>query len=337
MARRASDALSCPPAFWVGAALLGLVLVNALVTPGFLEVRVVNGRLFCTPVDIVHQAAPMLLLALGMTLVIGTGGIDLSVGAVMAIAGALAAVLLTGTGLAVPWILVGVLGAGAVIGLVNGGLVSILGIQPIIATLILLTAGRGLAQLITGGHPVPFERPAFQALAGGALLGLPVTCFIVAGALAAAVGVTRHTAAGLYIQAVGDNEKAARLAGLPVGRIKFGVYGCLGLLSALAGMIEAADIKCADPSNCGLYLELDAILAVVLGGTLLTGGRISLVGSVLGALLIQTLTTTLLMSDIDVAYNLVVKAVAVLAVCGIQAPAIRGAVRARMQRGRATT
>lgn len=318
--------------------LLGLALLatfNILFTPHFAEITVLNGRLHGPPIDILYRSAPVLLTAFGMTLVIATGGVDLSVGAVIAIAGAVAALLLTRTTLGVPVVVTLALVAALLCGVWNGLLVAGFGVQPIVATLVLMVAGRGVAQLITGGYIITFERPTFEFIAGGAWLGLPFTVTLVAITFLMAVLATRGAALGLFLESVGDNETAARYAGVPVRMVKLLAYAFSGLTAGLAGLIVCADIKAADVNNAGLYYELDAILAVVMGGTALTGGRFSLVGAILGALLIQTLTTTILMRGIDVEYTLVVKALVVFAVCLLQADEFRRRL-ARLGRRRPT-
>lgn len=292
--------------------LLAVVLVAcALLAPRFLEFGFGDGRLRGALVDVAHRGMPTLLLALGMTLVIGLGGIDLSVGSTMAIGGALAALVLAAGGAA--WVAFALgLAGGLCVGLGNGLLVRAAGVPPLVATLITLTAGRGLAQALTGGQIVTFERPEYAALASGAFLGLPVTLWQGALATVALGALLRATRLGLYLEACGDNPRAARLCGLPVARMHGFAYALTGVLAAWAGQLAAADIRAADVHSTGLYLELDAILAVVLGGTALTGGRIHLLGSVLGVLILQALTTALLMRGAGTEALLVGKAVAVL-------------------------
>ena len=312
-------------------ALLLLVAFNIAFTKGFGRIEVKDGRLFGATIDILHRGSRVMLLAIGMTLVIATAGIDLSVGAVMAIAGAVSALLLTQTALPVPMIVAIALAVGFVAGAWNGTLVAFLGLQPIVATLILLVAGRGVAQLLTDGQIITFEHPAFEAIGRGTVLCLPVTVFIVAAFVAVTLLVTKATVAGLYIESVGNNERASRLCGLRPGLVKMLVYGVSGLCAAMAGIIATADIKAADINNCGLYFELDAILAVVIGGTPFAGGRANVLGSILGALIMQTLTTTILLRGVDPAYTLVVKAVTVIVVCLLQSEQVRAALRAALR------
>ena len=307
-------------------ALALLVVLNILTVPHFGRIEIKDGRLFGAIIDILHRGTPVMLLAIGMTLVIATRGIDLSVGAVMAMAGAVSAVLLTRTGLSVPWVASVALGASLAAGLWNGALVAYLKVQPIVATLILMVAGRGLAQLVTDGQIVTFENRAFEFIGTGSFLWFPFTVYIAATAFVSTLFLTRKTVVGTYIEAVGGNETASVYSGINADRVKLFVYGFSGLCAGLAGLIATADIKAADVSNCGLYLELDAILSVVIGGTLFTGGKFNLAGSVIGALFMQTLTTAILMRGVGVEYTLVVKAVTVVLVCFIQSPAFQKTV-----------
>jgi simple sugar transport system permease protein len=255
--------------------------------------------------------------------------VDLSVGAVLAIAGSVAALVLTQTGWGAAGAVLAALVVCTFLGAWNGLLVAVFGVQPIVATLILMVAGRGIAQLLTAGQIVTFEDPAFAALGTGHFLMLPIAISIVIAAYAGTGLLVRRTALGLFIAAVGSNETASRYAGVDVRGTKLLVYAFSGLCAGLAGVIVAADIKAADANNAGLYLELDAILAVVLGGTALTGGRFSLLGTALGALIIQTLTTTILTRGVPVEYTLAVKAIVVLAVCLLQSAPLRARLAGR--------
>ena len=304
------------------AALVVILLVDRFVSPQFFDLRLQDGRLFGSLIDVFNRGAPVALLALGMVLVIATRGIDLSVGAVMAIAGAIAASLADTHSL---WLaLTAALGAGLACGLWNGFLVAVLGIQPIIATLILMVAGRGVAQLITQGRIVTFSSPDLVWFGNGAVFGLPAPVVIVLGMLVATCAVVRGSALGLLIEATGGNARASELAGIGTRAMILAVYAWCGLCAALAGVIAAADIMGADANNAGLWLELDAILAVVIGGTSLFGGRFSLVLAVAGALIIQAMNTGILLSGYPPELNLLVKAVVVLAVLLLQSPRLAG-------------
>ncbi|TLU71668.1 ABC transporter permease [Lichenicoccus roseus] len=299
------------------AALAAVLLGNWLVFPGFFNIRMVDGRLFGSVIDVLNRGAPVVLLSLGMTLVIATGGIDLSVGAVMAISGAVAATLIN-AGTPLVLVVAAALGAGLLCGLWNGILVALLRIQPIVATLILMVAGRGIAQLITAGEIVTFDDRGLIALGTGALLAIPVPILIAAGTFALTTLLVRGTALGLFIEAVGANERASAYAGVSARVVKIAAYVWSGLCAAIAGIIAAADIQGADANNAGLWLELDAILAVVVGGTSLLGGRFSLPLAVAGAIIIQAMNTGILLSGLKPEFNLIVKAVVVMAVLLLQ-------------------
>jgi ribose/xylose/arabinose/galactoside ABC-type transport system permease subunit len=307
-----------PRNLWPLVGLAALLLFNVLFTEGFARIEMRDGRLYGTIIDLFQNGAPVMLLAIGMTLVIALGGIDLSVGSVMALSGAVSALALTEHAQAVPVAILCGLGVGLLAGAVNGAIVARGGVQPIIITLVMMVTARGMAQTLTHDQKVRFENPAFELLGGGTVLGLPVPMLLVV-AVAVLVGLLlRKTVVGLYLEAIGGNPRAARLCGLRVDEIQILAYMACSLCAAVAGMIAAADIKEADVANAGLYLELDAILAVVLGGTSLAGGHANLVGSLIGALLIQTLTTTLQMRGVLTEHTLIIKAIVVVGVCLFQ-------------------
>lgn len=314
--------------FWPLLALALLLGFNALQSPGFFHLEMKEGRLYGSVVDVLDRAAPVLLLALGMTLVIATGGVDLSVGAVMAISGAIAAQLVT-TGHSAFAAVLAALAISMFCGLINGTLVALLNIQPIVATLILMVAGRGVAQLVSEGQMIPFADPALLYIGGGYLFAVPFAVLLALAAYLLTHVFLRGTALGLFIEAVGGNPIASRFAGLPSRLVKCSAYVFSGLCAGVAGLIATSDIHAADPGKSGLYLELDAILAVVIGGTALTGGRFSLAGSLLGAVLMQALTTTIITRGVQVEYALIVKALVILAVCLLQSPRVRSKLRIR--------
>jgi simple sugar transport system permease protein len=309
------------------AALLVLLVLDAILVPGFFRLEMKDGHLYGALVDILNRAAPLMLAALGMTLVIATRGIDISVGAVVALSGTVAAMLIGGTmvvnngvpeyvantpmGIA----LAASLGVALLCGLWNGVLVAGIKLQPIVATLILMVAGRGLAQLLTDGQIVTVYYKPFFFLGSGYLFGLPFSLFVVAAVFAVTMLLTKKTALGLFIQAVGINPVAARLAGLRTATLLVFVYVFCSACAGLAGMLITSNIKSADANNAGLLLELDAILAVTLGGTSLAGGKFSLVGSMIGALIIQTLTYTIYSLGVPPEVNMVVKSIVVFVVC----------------------
>lgn len=321
---------------WPVAALGLILLFNFFFTPNFFKIETLNGRAYGSVIDVLNRGAPVMLLALGMTLVIGTGGIDLSVGAVMAIAGAVAAVLIVRPdgallsrfdigGSVVPAIVIAIAVAIA-FGAWNGALVSILDIQPIVATLILMIAGRGVAQLVTDGQKVRITNETFSYLGNGALFGLPITVTIVA-VMAILFGLfSRATALGLFVESVGNNPTTSRYCGINARGVKLLCYALSGLCAGIAGLIATANIEEADPDKTGLLLELDAILAVSIGGTALTGGRFSLAGSLIGALVVQSLRTTILMHGVSPNLDSVIKAVVVIAICLLQSELFRAKV-----------
>jgi len=326
--------------FWPTLALVLLLALNAVVTPSFLSVRMQDGHLYGSLVDILRNGAPVLLVALGMTLVIATRGIDLSVGAVAAIAGAVACVHIAGSPhqASASTAVVAVTMALAVclaLGLWNGFLVSVLGIQPIIATLVLMTAGRGLAMLITDGQITTVVNPSFKKLGAGFVATLPVAILIALAVFAVTAVLARRTALGMLIEATGINPEASRLAGVRARTITWTVYVFGAFCAGIAGLMIASNTSAADANNAGLWIELDAILAVVIGGTSLAGGKFSLTGTLIGAMFIQTLATTIPSIGIPAELNYLFKAVVVIAVCLLQSPKARAALAHRGRRRRA--
>lgn len=302
-------------------ALIAVLLANWLLFPDFFAIRLQDGRLFGSLIDVLNRGAPVALLAIGMTMVIATRGVDLSVGAVMAISGAIAATM-TGAGWSLPAVLAASLAAGLLCGLWNGLLVAVLRIQPIIATLILMVAGRGIAQLVTEGQIVTFTSPSLAFIGGGSFLTVPMPVVLTIVLLAVTALLVRATALGLMIEAVGVNRLSSAGAGVNTPVVLVAVYVWCGLCAAVAGLIVTADIRGADANNAGLWLELDAILAVVVGGTSLLGGRFGLVLSVVGALIIQSMNTGILLSGFKPEFNLIVKAGVLLVVLLLQSPAL---------------
>jgi simple sugar transport system permease protein len=307
---------------WTVGPLMLLLGLDALLIDNFFKMHVQDGALFGVPISILFYGSRVMLLAIGMTLVIATGGVDLSVGAVMAMASA-TAVVASNSGAPLAVAVAAAVLVGAICGIWNGLLVTLFGIQPIVATLVLMVAGRGIAQIIAGVPILNFANPTLKWFASGTLLALPISFWLVLLMLLLVWALTRKTALGLMIEAIGDSPSAARMVGLPVRIVIIMSYVVVGVCAALAGLIDAAGVTAADTYNTGLYMELDAILAVVIGGTLLTGGRFYLVGSVLGALLIQTLTTTLLLKDVSPNLLALPKAILVIVVCLLQSPKFR--------------
>lgn len=311
-----------PTLWWLVAAIVGLLALNAASDPAFLSITVREGHLYGVPIDIVNQAARTMLLALGMTLVIATGGVDLSVGSVVAIAGAVCALVL-GQGLGLAATIVAAVSVGLLAGAANGVLVARFRVQPIVATLILMVAGRGIAQLISGGQVIIIEHAGFEFLANGYVLGVPFAPLLVAAIFVGTHLLLRRSAAGLFIEAVGDNETASRFAGLAAARVKAMAYVFSGACAGFTGVLAAGNIRAADANRAGENAELDAIFAVVVGGTALTGGRFTILGTVLGALLIQTLATTMYFRGVPPAVAPVPKALLIIAVSLLQSEKAR--------------
>jgi simple sugar transport system permease protein len=316
---------------WPVVVLALLLALNVFFTPSFFSIEVKDGHLYGSLIDILRFGAPLILVSLGMTLVIATGGIDLSVGSVVAIAGALACLQISEDA-SVFTAVVLALGLSVVMGAWNGFLVAGVGIQPIIATLILMVAGRGLAQLITDGQIITINSPAYKMIGGGYWLTLPFSVILVIVVLAITAFLTRRLALGMLIESVGGNAEASRLAGIRSRGIIIMVYAFAALCAGVAGLMISSNVSSADGNNAGLWIELDAILAVVIGGTSLSGGRFSLGGTVLGALIIQTLTTTIYSIGVPPETTLLFKALVVTAVCLIQSPSFRAKAFGRRRR-----
>ncbi len=319
------------PLAWPLAALALLLLANGLFNPGFLALQVRDGHLYGNLVDIANRAAPLALVSMGMTLVIAVRGLDISVGAVMAIAATTAAWTImhlqtgsAGQGLLPLFAVMGAaLGIAALCGLWNGLLVARAGMQPIVATLILMVAGRGLAQLISDGQILTIYYAPYAFLGRGFLMGVPFSICVVATVFVALKLLLDRTALGLFVRAIGDNPAAAHLAGVRARAITPALYVFCGFSAGMAGLLVSSNVASADANNAGQLLELDAILAVSLGGSALTGGRFSLAGTLVGALIIQTLTTTIYSIGLPPQVNLVAKALLVVIVLLLQAPRFR--------------
>jgi ribose/xylose/arabinose/galactoside ABC-type transport system permease subunit len=308
---------------WPLITLAVILVFNFIFTKGFFNIEIKNGHLFGSVIDIVKRAVPVMIISIGMTMVIATKGIDISVGSIIAISGAIAAIIILNTGFSLFFVILLSLCVAFIFGAFNGLLISYIGIQPVVATLILMVAGRGVAQLITNGYVLYIDHKAFEYLGIGFFFGIPFSIVITVIVFIITYLVTRTTAIGLLIQAVGGNPRASYYTGINVKSIKFFVYAFSGLCAGISGLIISSDIKGADPSFAGLWVELDAILAVVIGGTPFTGGKYYLFGSIIGSLIIQSLTTTILTRGVPVQYTLVVKAVVVFIVIIIQSTEFR--------------
>jgi len=321
--------------FWPLVALALILVFDAIFEPGFFKIGImedpVNGNhLYGNLIDVVNDGAPLMIVAIGMTLVIATGGVDLSVGAVIAISAAMGAVLINpalgnqlitndiltkdATNTPLGLIVLADLAAGTLCGLWNGLLVSRARIQPMVATLILMVAGRGIAQLITNGQIMTIYYTPYFWFGNGFILGLPVSIYIVAVVFLLAWVLVRKTSIGLFIESVGINSKSTYYSGINEKNIKLLVYVFCGFCGAIAGLILSSYVHSADGNNNGLNYELDAILAVVMGGTLMAGGRFSLFASVIGALVIWTFTLSMYTIGVPANALLAGRAVLVLVV-----------------------
>ena len=293
-------------------ALAILVIFNIIFVPGFLDVEITqDGRLYGRVFDILNRSSSLIILSLGMTFVIATAGIDISVGAVVAISGAVCCSLIGGRGDGVaeyPMVvaMIAAIATGVVCGMWNGFLVAKIKIQPMVVTLILMVAGRGIAQLLTEGQIITVYYAPFSYIGGnipGNIIPSPIIIAILMIALV--VFILKKTSLGLFIQSVGINPTASRYAGINVA------------------LIESSLIRAADANNAGLNMEMDAILAVALGGTLLSGGKFYIGGSIIGAITIQTLTTTMYAMGVASDQLPVVKAIVVIILCLIQSKHFR--------------
>lgn len=313
--------------------ILGIVIAfNIIFNKAFFNITIKDGHLFGSLIDVLNRSTYLMLLAIGLTLVIATGGggIDISVGAVVAISGAVSAALFAesetpavGIGAA---ILISLL-VSMIFGAWNGLLVAKIGVQPVVATLILMVAGRGIAQLITDGQILYIKYPAFFFLgSSGYILGLPVSIYIAATVFIVTMFILKKTALGLFIESIGCNATSSKIAGINVNKIKFFTYVFSGLCAGIAGLLIASNVKSADANNAGLFMELDAILAVVIGGTSMKGGKFYLPGSIVGALTIQCLTTTMYSIGVSPYVMTFVKSLVIVGIFFIQSEEIRKAI-----------
>jgi galactofuranose transport system permease protein len=332
--------------FYPAVALALILLFDAIFIPGFFQLEIKEGHLFGNLIDVLRNSTPIIVLAMGMTLVIATGGVDLSVGAVMAIAASTACIMLNPNliGLrladvtreadpsysAFPlWLVfLGPLVIAGVCGLWNGLLVAYGKIQPMVATLILMIAGRGIAQLVTNAIKIIIYNSAFLQLGNGWVLLLPFALYIAAVVLVLAWLLTRRTSLGLFIESVGINARSSFYSGIDEKKIKLFAYVFCGFCAGIAGLIAVSSIRTSDANQVGLYSELDAILAVIIGGTLLgMGGRFSLLASVIGALVIQATTTSTLAIGVPASAIIAVKALVVIVVIILYSQQVQQLVR----------
>ena len=288
-------------------AFVVLVIFNLIVTPNFASVATLSTLLI--------TVSPIVLVSLGVALAIGTEGIDLSVGSVMALASAFLPLYL---GYGWPVGLSVALLVGALAGLVNGSLVAFVGVQPIIATLAMLVGGRGLAQIFAGGRSLLVTDPVILWLGQGRLFGIPAPVIVAVAAVLLVGFLVKRTTFGRYVVAIGGNRSASYLSGHPVRRTLLAVYVISGILAALAGVVATARLGASDPSNIGHLIELSAITAVVVGGTPLSGGKVKVIGTVMGALLIQLISNTFIANNLPFTWAQVLTAAIILVAVYLQ-------------------
>ena len=325
--------LSKKPLFMPFMCLLLVLLINLIKSPAFFAIAINNGVLYGRLIDVLNRGSEIAILAVGQTLVIAvSAGTDISVGSVMSLSASFCCMLLAGYGvnstetLIVP-MAIGMLGGvlmGGVCGVFNGTLVSKMKIQPMVATLILFTAARAIGLLLCNNQITYIRYEPYKFL-GNFIPGCPIPTpiFVTIIVIAIAAVVLKKTSLGLYIQSVGINNRAARLLGINSGLICFICYVVCGLCAGIAGIVASSRIYSADSNNIGLYYELDAILAVALGGNSLGGGKFNLAGSIIGAYTIQAISTTLLAMGVSTDQAPVVKAVIVLIIVTVQSPVFR--------------
>lgn len=340
--------------FWPFVALALILLFDLIFVPGFFRIEAKEGNLYGSLIDILRNASTVMLLAIGMTLVIATGGVDLSVGAVMAIAASVAALMMN------PFVLAKELSAEnlrlitdpnftnsplwevilvtlivcTICGLWNGFLVAYGRIQAMVATLILMIAGRGIAQLITNGVRIQIFYEPYAVIGKGWVI-LPVSLYIAVFVFVIAWILTRKTAIGLFIESVGINFRSSFFSGIDEKKIKLLAYTFCGFCAGVAGLVASSNIKTSDANNIGLNLELDAILAVVIGGTLMAGGRFSLLASMVGALVMQAVTTSMYAIGVPPFALQAIKGVVVVFVILLYSEQVRGFVRRITAQGEA--
>lgn len=322
-------------------ALALILLVDLIFIPGFFNIETRDGNLYGSIIDILRNGSTVSLLAIGMTLVIATGGVDLSVGAVMAISASVAGILMNPSALKNEvffvtdptytfqplWIVIGVsLLAAIICGLWNGLLVAYIRIQPMVATLILMTAGRGIAQLITNGLRVQITYRPFAYIGQGWII-LPFSLYIVAFVLLLTWLLTRKTALGMFIESVGINHRSSYFSGIKEKNVKLMAYAFCGLCAGIAGLVACSNVKTSDANNIGQVMELDAILAVVIGGTSMLGGRFSLLASVVGALVMQAVTQSMYAIGVPAFALQAIKSIVVIIVILLFSEQVRGFIR----------
>jgi len=327
--------------FFPVVALFLILFYDFIFIPGFFNIENRDGNLYGSVIDILRNGSTVSLLAIGMTLVIATAGVDLSVGAVMAISASVAGILMNPSALRNEvffvtdpyytfqplWLVILVpLLVAIICGLWNGMLVAYMRIQPMVATLILMIAGRGIAQLITNGLRVQITYRPFAYIGQGWIV-LPFSLYIVAFVLLVTWLLTRKTAIGMFIESVGINSRSSFFSGIKEKNIKLMAYTFCGFCAGIAGLVACSNIKTSDANNIGYSIELDAILAVVIGGTSMAGGRFSLLASVVGALVMQAITQSMYARGVPAFALTAIKAVVVIIVILLFSEQVRGVIR----------
>jgi ribose/xylose/arabinose/galactoside ABC-type transport system permease subunit len=318
-----------------------ILLFDFIFIPGFFTIENRGGDLRGSLIDIFRNGSTVMLLAIGMTLVIATGGVDLSVGATMAIAASMAGILMNPSALNNEvffvtdpnytfqplWVVIVVsLLVSILCGLWNGALVAYMRIQPMVATLILMISGRGIAQLITNGLRVQITYTPYAFIGQGWII-LPFSLYLVAIVFVITWFLTRKTAIGMFIESVGINFRSSYFSGIDEKKIKLLVYTFCGFCAGIAGLVASSNVKTSDANNIGLTTELDAILAVVIGGTSMSGGRFSLLASMVGALVMQAITQTMYAIGVPAFALQAIKALVVILVILLYSEQVRGFVR----------
>ena len=330
---------------WAVIAELAILAVAGILRPDFfrIEYNATTGMFYGSIVDIINRSSEITIIAMGMTMVIALGGTDISVGALVAVAGAFALKLLRwdvteyptpGYYTVYPFVLVILfpLAVCTLMGLFNGILIGKFKLEPIIATLILMVAGRGIAQIATNGKQFTTGYTPFRFIGQGSLFGLPFPIILAVVICTAVMIFVRRTAFGTFVESVGINPSASRVTGLKSSKIIIIVYTLTGFLSGVAGLIYSSRISSCDSNNAGVNYEMDAILAVVLGGTSMTGGKFSLTGTIIGSLIIRTITTLVYYFGITSESIMAFKAVIILVVIIIQSEPVRKRLAVRKSR-----
>ncbi len=333
---------------WAVIAEMLILLVCLIVRPDFFKIsyQPSTGMLYGSLIDILNRSAEITIIAMGMTLVIALGGTDLSVGALVAVSGAFALKFMRwdptnplyttpGDYTVYPFVIVILvpLAVCLLMGLFNGLMVGQLGLQPIIATLILMVCGRGVAQILTDGKQFTTLYSPFRWIGQGSCLWLPTPIVISVIVVAAVAIFVRKTAFGTFVESVGINREASRLSGINAKRVIFIVFALTGLLSGIAGLIYSSRIMSNDSNNAGINYETDAILAVVIGGTSMSGGKFSLAGTVIGSIIIRTIVTFVYYFGIASEATMAFKALIIAVVIVLQSEPVRNwmAKRAKMR------